>query len=93
MKNRICSYVYESGEECARKHLARGYCEPHYKRWLRGASMEATIQERGRQGCGYCDRKHYANGLCEAHYKRSKSGLNMDAPIRKKAKKNERTAL
>ena len=45
MKNRICSYVYESGEECGRRHLARGYCELHYKRWLHGASMGAAIEE------------------------------------------------
>ena len=43
VKNRTCSYVYESGEECPRKHLARGYCETHCKRWLRGSSMGAAL--------------------------------------------------
>ena len=45
VKNRTCSYVHESGEECGRRHLARGYCELHYQRWLRGSSMGAAIEE------------------------------------------------
>ena len=39
MKNRTCSYVYESGEECGRRHLARSYCALHYQRWLAGARV------------------------------------------------------
>ena len=91
VKNRTCSYVHESGEECARKHLARGYCETHYKRWLRGASMEATIQERGRHtGCRYCDRKHHANGLCKIHYTRARrGGKNMDRPIQSRRRRKK----
>ena len=44
MKTRTCSYVHESGAECGRRHLARGYCELHYKRWWRGSSMGAAIE-------------------------------------------------
>ena len=88
MKNRTCSYVYESGAECGRRHLARGYCELH-KRWLRGASMGAAIEAHVHHtGCLYCARKHHANGLCKIHYTRARrGGKNMDAPLRKKAKK------
>ena len=84
VKNRTCSYVYESGAECGRRHLARGYCELHYQRWLRGSSMEAAIEAHVHHtGCRYCRRKHHALGLCAAHYQRSqRGGKNMDAPIR-----------
>ena len=86
MKNRTCSYVYESGEECGRRHLARGYCELHYKRWLRGASMGAAIEEHVHHtGCRYCARKHHANGLCKIHYTRARrGGKNMDSPIQRR---------
>ena len=49
MKNRTCSYVYEFGEECARKHLARGYCEAHYKRSKSGLNMDAPIRKKAKK--------------------------------------------
>ena len=86
MKNRTCSYVYESGAECGRRHLARGYCELHYQRWWRGSSMEAAIEAHVHHtGCRYCARKHHANGLCKIHYTRARrGGKNMDRPIQRR---------
>ena len=91
MKNRTCSYVYESGEECGRRHLARGYCELHYQRWWRGASMGAAIEEHVHYtGCRYCARKHHANGLCKIHYTRARrGGKNMDSPIQRRRRRKK----
>ena len=49
MKNRTCSYVYESGEECDRKHYANGLCEAHYKHSKSGLNMDAPIRKKAKK--------------------------------------------
>ena len=89
MKSRTCSYVHESGAECGRRHLARGYGALHYQRGWRGASLEAAIEAHVHHtGCGYCASKHHANGLCKIHYTRARrGGKTMDRPIQSRRRR------
>ena len=91
VKTRTCSYVHESGAECGRRHLARGYCALHYQRGWRGSSMGAAIEEHVHHtGCRYCNRKHHANGLCKIHYTRARrGGKNMDRPIQSRRRRKK----
>ncbi len=69
-----CTY-----KDCDLPHYAKGYCGPHYRRWKRGADMDAPIITRVRapKTCklSSCNDPHYAKGFCHAHYERFRAGL------------------
>ena len=51
---------------CHAKHLARGYCQRHYRQFKRTGSPHSEI----RIVCSVaeCKRAHYARGHCKSHY-------------------------
>lgn len=56
-----------SVEDCSRPRYLRGWCRPHYRRFLRTGSVEG-LKER-RTGCLVpdCPRAHCGKGYCEKH--------------------------
>lgn len=58
MVDRICSV-----EDCAGRHVARGMCSRHYRRWQKTNSAR-TCSVNG------CNEGHYARGWCFRHYDR-----------------------
>ena len=57
--NRICIV-----DGCDRKHISQGYCDPHYRRHLRGTDLTRPIQtprkwEDGEKGWYYSDGYKY----------------------------------
>lgn len=68
---RICDL-----DGCGRPHVARGYCQGHYRRWsLYSDPGPAHLRPVRRHGCivNGCDRDHLARGYCAAHYQRVKA--------------------
>lgn len=75
---------------CSRKHEARGYCKPHYKRMRRrGHAGTTAVGERAaRRVCAVacCDRVARTRGWCDGHYQRArKYGTAGDLPVMAKA--------
>lgn len=73
---RLCSYP-----GCDRPHDAKGYCQMHYLRNLRGQDMDApprrkTAVGRKRKPCSIdgCDRDAHAKGFCARHYQAVNKG-------------------
>lgn len=68
---RLCSIP-----NCNKPHLARGWCQAHYRRWQRhGDLMEDKPLETPpgeAQTCSIpnCGKPHYARGWCDPHYRR-----------------------
>ncbi len=54
-------------EECNRKHHAKGYCELHYRRMMRGDALDRPLPN---SACiiPNCDKKVYGHGYCSRHY-------------------------
>lgn len=78
---------------CDAKVAARGLCDGHYRRWQKGADLEAPWgPSRKRNGpkpvrfCSvdWCDRLLYAKRLCREHYRRQSEGRPLDAPWRRR---------
>lgn len=76
-----------SVEGCERQIHARGFCNAHYQRWVKGTSMNAPIRFDPRlegicvvDGC-IAPRK--ARGLCRLHYHRLKRGVALDRSFRR----------
>jgi len=70
--------------DCAKRHVARGMCGAHYRRWRRGQKLEPPVVDRSiDKGCLIedCDKGHHCLGYCTVHYERRRSGGNMDAPV------------
>lgn len=66
MGNRICSV---SG--CEKSHLARGYCDKHYRRWrLYGDPLGQAPRHSDTCSVEGCIRPYLARGFCSKHYKR-----------------------
>ena len=62
---------------CDKPYQARGYCDMHYRRWLRHGDVQVVKVGRRkpvRVDCkiGDCDRPHKARGWCKMHYSRWK---------------------
>lgn len=59
-------------EGCGRPHVARGFCQGHYRRWSKTGSPGDTPLRGFRDSCSVegCDRSHIARGYCTAHYQR-----------------------
>ena len=60
---------------CTRSAMSRGWCKPHYARWLRhgspgGARLRPYHAAGTRCGVPGCTRPYYARGYCLAHYHR-----------------------
>lgn len=65
-KDRKCSVV-----GCGRKHISRGYCGLHLRRWLKTGQ---TALPRIPKACSVagCSRKYVAKGLCGLHWRRAR---------------------
>ena len=65
---------------CDRRHKSRGFCDPHYLRWLATGDPEpgrpiGSRKPPARTECSIdgCDRLVLARGWCAAHYQRWKA--------------------
>jgi hypothetical protein len=65
---------------CDRSHYARGYCNPHWRRWKRNGDP-GTVEIASPVGglCSFdgCGRKHASKGLCPSHYAQQRRGLQL----------------
>lgn len=63
-----------SVETCNRTAQTRGYCDPHYRRWLRHgdplAGRRASSEPAPHCSVQDCERLAEARGLCGTHYER-----------------------
>jgi hypothetical protein len=68
---RICDV-----DGCDRKHLARGFCDLHYRRVLNAGTTDPSDKRLAWEvkvcSVDGCDRKHDAHGLCHMHSRRLK---------------------
>lgn len=81
LPKKLCSV-----DGCGRRHVARGFCDAHYRRWNRGTDVTTPIGAPGVPGgkCSVpgCKRRHAAKGYCHLHYERWKTGTSLTAPLR-----------
>lgn len=74
-----------SVDQCDRNCVGRGLCEFHYRRYKRGAPLDAPYRAKNLHpeciidGCG---RPNKARGLCMMHVKRAQNGVPQDQPVR-----------
>ena len=85
---KVCSVT-----NCGRVKYAKGLCQAHYHRLIRGIHVDSPIRVkvfRGGRVCEVpdCDRLHYARGICWTHYTRVQRGKPLGPPIRKRTKGN-----
>lgn len=79
-------------EGCERRRYAKGRCQPHHRRALKGEPLNAPIRERkliqpgATCSSGNCDRPQKARGYCRAHHQRLLRGLEVDTPVKGAAK-------
>lgn len=57
---------------CRRKPVARGWCEPHYRRWHRHGHPLGGLHHHTSCSVTECDNPHSAKGYCAMHYERVK---------------------
>lgn len=70
-------------EGCDRRHVARGFCGLHYKRWKATGSTDSPFIDTCSQPG--CERQHRAEGLCGLHHGRRQAGwedLNVRPTLR-----------
>lgn len=66
MDERTCAI-----EDCEKPHLARGWCNTHYKRWLAtGDPLKTKRPERQPCQIDGCVQLAHARGWCDTHYER-----------------------
>ena len=58
---------------CDRNHYARGFCEKHYRRWMRGPGHWKSYLDL--EHCLFCRDRLYAKGMCRNHYEQWKRGI------------------
>lgn len=58
-----------SVEECENTAATRGWCNGHYKRWLRTGSLGSKPINQRRTDCSVegCNRGHFGRGYCQTH--------------------------
>lgn len=73
---------------CEQKHIARGYCQKHYLRFMRHGTVELLPKEPVNKTCSLanCSGRHVAFGYCKKHYRRFKDGTPLDAKLRLEGK-------
>lgn len=75
MAERTCSVG-----KCERTATKRGWCNMHYKRWMKTGDTAgaAPLKVAGRR-CSECDAPHEAFGFCTLHLYRWKRGIPLSA--------------
>ena len=58
--------------DCPRPPIARGWCDPHYRRWRRHGHPLGGLHHRTDCRVTGCTNPHSAKGLCAMHYERAK---------------------
>lgn len=68
---------------CSTAVTARGWCEPHYRRWRRHGSPLGGRTAPGDGACSVatCGRGHYARGWCRLHYERWRAHGTPTPPV------------
>lgn len=70
---------------CERPAYARGWCELHYRRWLRTGRLRPElpprVEHRRRCDVAGCDGPHDARGLCHGHLQRLLRSGSVQAEI------------
>lgn len=67
--------------ECDRPVSCRGWCHPHYKRFLRwGDPLGSRVLRDPECTVEGCDRPHEAQGLCGLHYGRVRASGSTSLP-------------
>ncbi len=70
------SSTSRSCSNCQRKAVCRGFCDLHYRRWLKyGDADVACPPPRPRSSCSIegCEHEYWANGYCRTHAMRVRS--------------------
>jgi hypothetical protein len=71
-------------ENCSRNREKRGFCGPHYKRWLRHgdplAGGPSPVPGGAICGIGDCGKRAKRRGLCPKHWERQAAGKDPAAP-------------
>lgn len=70
--------------ECERAVDARGFCQFHYRRWMRGADLTAPPYRSKTGPCSVaeCERPYSCRGFCRLHYRRWMRVADLTAPHR-----------
>ena len=58
---------------CSTVASRKGWCDKHYRRWLRRGGVDVVLPHgrvRGTCAVAECDRPHASRGLCDMHYRR-----------------------
>lgn len=70
MDKRICSI-----DGCTNPHLAKGYCNAHWKKWKRHGDplWQRPLAPERKCTVNGCENKYHAQGYCPMHYLRAKA--------------------
>lgn len=73
-----------SVQDCTGRYKARGLCDKHYQRALRGGDLPTNYVARLKRGCSVegCQRRHYGAGFCNPHWQRAKQGRPIEGEIK-----------
>ena len=82
MANQVCSFLSSNGESCSRAALTRGWCQTHYRMWLRGEPLRPIrLKAAEWRRCEFdgCDKLNSSGGLCVTHATQRDAGLTLTA--------------
>lgn len=71
--------------DCNRPRVCKGYCKPHYRRFLNGIDLTIPFRQQTKSlicEVESCTREASAKGKCPLHYNRYRRGMDLYAPIR-----------